>query len=109
MTKSVVLGKAKVMSYEDIEDARAKRTAKEVIKGKGKRGRKRKSAALEAAEPELEPKVACAAKQIINGREKRSQKRKSATLEADDLEIEPEVERMTEVPEPWRAPVARMI
>ena len=59
-TKSVVLGKAKVMSYEDIEEARAKRAAKEVIKGKGKRGRKRKSAALEAGEPEpeLEPEVA---------------------------------------------------
>jgi hypothetical protein len=51
-TKAVVLGKAKVMSYEDIEEARLKRAAKEVIKGKGKRGRKRKSAALEAGEPE---------------------------------------------------------
>ena len=28
-TKSTVVGKAKVMSYEDSEDARAKRTAKE--------------------------------------------------------------------------------
>jgi hypothetical protein len=28
-TKSVVLGKAKVMSYEDLEEARAKRAAKE--------------------------------------------------------------------------------
>jgi hypothetical protein len=54
-TKSVVLGKAKVMSFEDIEVARAARAAKEVIKGKGKRGRKRKSAALEADEPEPEP------------------------------------------------------
>ena len=57
LTKSVVLGKAKVMSFEDIEEARAKRAAKEAIKGKGKRGRKRKIAALEA-EPVLEPKVA---------------------------------------------------
>ena len=59
-TKSVILGKAKVMSYEDIEEARAKRAAKEVVKGKGKRGRKRKSAAPEAGEPEseLEPEVA---------------------------------------------------
>ena len=54
-TKSIVLGKAKVMSFEDIEEARAKRAAKEVMKGKGKRGRKRKSAALEADEPETEP------------------------------------------------------
>jgi hypothetical protein len=40
-TKSTVVGKA---SYEDIEDARAKRAAKgEVTAGKGKRGRKRKT------------------------------------------------------------------
>jgi hypothetical protein len=57
-TKSIVLGKAKVMSFEDIEVARAARAAKEVIKGKEKRGRKRKSAALEADEPEPEPEVA---------------------------------------------------
>jgi hypothetical protein len=66
-TRSVVLGKAKVMSFEDIEEARVKRAAKEVIKGKGERGRKRKSAALDAdepepeLEPELEPEVAPAA------------------------------------------------
>jgi hypothetical protein len=53
--RSVVLGKAKVISFEDIEVARAARAAKEVIKGKGKRGRKRKSAAQEADEPEPEP------------------------------------------------------
>lgn len=57
-TNSVVLGKAKVMSYEDIEKARAKRAAKEVIKGKGKRGRKRKGAALEGGEPEPKLEVA---------------------------------------------------
>ena len=57
-TKSIILGKAKVMSFEDIEVARAARAAKEVIKGKGKRGGKRKSAALEADEPEPEPEVA---------------------------------------------------
>ena len=44
-----------MISYEDIEEARAKRAAKEVIKGKGNRGRKRKSAALEAGKPEPEP------------------------------------------------------
>jgi hypothetical protein len=41
------------MSFEDIEEARAKSSAKEVIKGQGKRSRKRKSAA-----PEAEAKVA---------------------------------------------------
>ncbi len=46
-TKSLVLGKAKVMSYEDLEEARAKRVVKDAVKeakGKGKRGRKRKRA-----------------------------------------------------------------
>jgi hypothetical protein len=90
-TRSVVLGKAKVMSFEDIEVARAARAAKEVIKGQGKRGRKRKSAALEADEPEAdeleadepepesEPEVARAAKEVIKGRGKRGRKRKIAT------------------------------
>jgi hypothetical protein len=36
-----VIGKAKVMSYEDIEEAREKRTAKEAAKAPGKRGRGR--------------------------------------------------------------------
>ena len=52
------LGKAKVMSYEDLEEARAKYAAKEkanVTASKGKRGRKRKNL---ASEPEPEAKVA---------------------------------------------------
>jgi hypothetical protein len=87
-TKSVVLRKAKIISFEDIEEARAKRAAKDVIKGKGKRGRKRKSATLEAGEPEPEPEpeVARAAKEVINSRRKGSWKWKSAALEADDVE-----------------------
>src|SRR6266498_4672551 len=63
-TKSLVLGTAKVMSFEDIEVARAARAAKDVVKGKGKRGRKRKSAALEADEPEPEPEVVHTAKEV---------------------------------------------
>jgi hypothetical protein len=54
-TRSVVLGKAKVMSYEDLEEARAKRAAKEKTtlgKVKGKRGRKGKSLAPEAGTPQ---------------------------------------------------------
>ncbi|KFY96253.1 hypothetical protein V500_02535 [Pseudogymnoascus sp. VKM F-4518 (FW-2643)] len=102
-TRSTVVGRAKVMSYEDIEDARAKRTAKELLKSKGRRCRKRKSAALEAGELELElepePEVARSAKEAIKGKGKRGRKRSSAALE---LEPEPELARMT-------APVARMI
>ena len=44
-TKSTVVGKAKVMSYEDIEEERANRAAKEAAAASKKRGRKRKSAA----------------------------------------------------------------
>jgi hypothetical protein len=79
-TKSIVVGTAKVMSFEDIEVARAARAAKEVIKGKGKRGRKCKSAAVEADEPEpySEPEVARAAEEVINGRGKRGRKCKIA-------------------------------
>lgn len=121
-TKSVVLGKGKgkVINYEDIEEARATRIAKDAIKGKGKRGRKRKSDVLEEVEPgdpetkpepEPEPKVARAAKEVIGGRGKRGQKRKSFTPEAGEPEpeSEPEVARIIEAPKPWRAPVARMI
>ncbi|KAF4629691.1 hypothetical protein G7Y89_g8452 [Cudoniella acicularis] len=114
-TRSVVLGKAKVMSFEDIEAARATRAVKDAIKGKGKRGRKRKSTAIEAddpepdaepdSEPDSEPEVARAAQEVMNGRRKRGRKRKSATPEAD----EPEVARMIDAPVPWRAPVAQMI
>jgi hypothetical protein len=54
-TRSVVLGKAKVMSFEDVEEARTKRAAKEKTilgKVKGKRGRKGKSPAPEAGTPQ---------------------------------------------------------
>ena len=58
LTRSVVLGKAKVISFKDIKVARAACATKEAIKGKGKRGRKRKSTTLEAAEIDIEPEVA---------------------------------------------------
>ena len=138
-TKSLVLGTAKVMSYEDLEEARAKRAeieaagaakgksnrgrkrkssapeAEEATAHKAKRSRKRKSAALEAGEPEPEPEpeVVRAAKEVINGRGKRGRRRKSAVQEEDvqeedEPEPEPEAARMIEAPKPWRAPVARM-
>jgi hypothetical protein len=118
LTRSVVLGKAKVMSFEDIEVAQAARTVKDVIKGKGKRGRKRKSAVLEAddqeteavepPEPEPEPEVAHAVKEAINSRGKRGWKRKSAAAQEAD-EPEPVVALTINAPVPWRVPVARMI
>jgi len=81
-TKALKLGDAKVMSFEDIVVARAARAVKDA-KVKGKRGRKRKSDALEADEPEAdepeaEPEVARAAKEVVKGK-KRGRKRKIAT------------------------------
>ncbi|KAK3064666.1 hypothetical protein LTS18_005093 [Coniosporium uncinatum] len=83
--KSNILGNARVMSFEDIETARARRAMKDAaneVKGKGKRGRKRKSAAPEPDTPEPKSKVA----------------QMSGTRVAED----------EFAPEPWRAPVAWM-
>jgi hypothetical protein len=53
LTKSLVLGVAKVMSYKGLEESRAKRAAKEeAAASKGKRRRKHKSYALEGSAPE---------------------------------------------------------
>jgi hypothetical protein len=49
-TRSTVVGKAKVMSYEDIVEAQTKRDAKEAVPVTGKGGRKRKSSAPVVAE-----------------------------------------------------------
>ncbi|KAG9239823.1 hypothetical protein BJ878DRAFT_409013, partial [Calycina marina] len=117
-TRSLVLGKAKVMSYEDLEAARAKRVAKEsteAAKGKRKRGRKSKNSL-----PEQEDNTA--------GIARRGRKRKSAEPEvleptskivrtgnipkpASALVIQASRTQNDEdkiVPEPWSAPVARM-
>lgn len=58
-TKSVVLGKAKVMSYEDLVEARVKHAEKDqATANKGKRGGKRKTQALEADDQEQRAPVA---------------------------------------------------
>jgi len=96
------------MSFEELEEARAARAAKDDMKSKskGKRGRKRKSNMLEPGEPdsEPEPKRRPAAKEVVNGRRKRGRKSKSA---ADEPELE--VTRKIEALVLWRALVARMI
>jgi hypothetical protein len=86
-TRSVVVGKAKVMSFEDIEIARAARVAKEVTKGKGKRGRKCKNTVLE----------------------KETLRTKKPEPEVVPMVPVPEVAPMNQVPKLWRAPVARMM
>ncbi|KAF2647885.1 DDE-domain-containing protein, partial [Lophiostoma macrostomum CBS 122681] len=80
-TRSVVLGKAKVMSYKDLEEARAKRNAKEkAIASKGKRGQ---------AEAEVEAEVA-------------------SSVPKDKVARISEVEPAKDAPMPWRIPVAKM-
>ena len=85
----MVLGKAKVMSYEDLEEARAKRVVKDATKeakGKGKRGRKCKRTTPEAEEATVD-KV------------KRGRKRKSTVLDTEAEEPE----------EPEPEPSAKMV
>jgi hypothetical protein len=63
-----------VISFKDIKVAWVAHAAKDIIKGKGKRGQKHKSTTLEAdkLETEAEPEVAYTIKEVINGRGKRS-------------------------------------
>ncbi|KAK3700514.1 hypothetical protein LTR37_015915 [Vermiconidia calcicola] len=60
-TKSSVLGTAKIMSYDDFVEARAKRAEKDATKAKGKavkRGRERKNAKPEAGPSQPAVKMA---------------------------------------------------
>jgi hypothetical protein len=85
-TRSLILGKAKVMSYEDLEVARENRAAKDKVKadkGKGKGSRKRKCAVPEADVAEPKAKVV-----------------RMSTVRKAAKDKDPAV--------PWRAPVARM-
>ena len=81
-TKSLVLGKAKVMSYEDLVEAREKRVVKEATraaKGKGKRSRKRKSSTLEVEEDTAEEDTV---EEDTAGSARHGRMRKSVALDA---------------------------
>jgi hypothetical protein len=104
-TKSLVLGKAKVMSYEDLEKARAKRAEKEAAKeakGKSKRGRKRKrvTPVANASEPETNLSEPEADAPEPNAKVVRMSK---APARASVVQISG-----TPVPDRFRAPVAQM-
>ncbi|TGO07194.1 hypothetical protein BTUL_0312g00020 [Botrytis tulipae] len=111
--RSLVLGKAKVMSYEDLEDAQAKCTIKEstqAVKGKEKRGRKRKSSTLEVDEENIDMakysrKHKNAAQDPLEPANKVM--RASVTVSIVQISGIPIAEDEI-VPETWRAPVARM-
>jgi len=93
-TKSEILGRAKVMSWEDLKEARTKRAEKEAAKeakGKGKRGRKPKNTVLETEDASAD-------------KDNRGRKRKST--EADAPELNAKMARRSEAS--WKVPVARM-
>ena len=107
-TKLEVLGKAKVMSYEDLKDEREKRAKKVAAKkakqdaekeatkdakGKGKRGPK--------------PKKTTSAEEASADERTRGRKRTDPP-EASSPEPKAKKVRISEVSEPWKAPVARM-
>ena len=96
-TKSHILGNARVMSFEDIEAARAKRAEQDVAKeAKGKRKRGRPKSVVPEAEATAD-----------KGKRK---KRKSAMLEEATIVQTSGTHSVEEesAPQPWRAPVARM-
>jgi hypothetical protein len=136
-TKSEILGKAKVMSYEDLEKARAERAAKEAAKEVKRAQKEAKEAAKEA---KIFASATLEAEENTAGRKKRGWKRKTTTSRADAPKPKAKVARISETqvteseqeadasepkapvawicerqveeyeiaPEPWRAPVARM-
>jgi hypothetical protein len=109
-TRSLVIGTAKVIEWEDLERARTERAAKDKAaaeKGKGKRGRKRKVSAREA-DGDVEDVVGEADAQeagplvpTLKGKKKARKSRVQQPQPQPQLEPEPE-------PESWRAPVALM-
>jgi hypothetical protein len=107
-TRSLVIGTAKVIEWEDLERARTERAAKDKAaaeKGKGKRGRKRKVSArgadsdVEDEVGEVDAQEAGPSVPTLKGKKKA---RKSRVQKPQpQLEPEPELES-------WRAPVALM-
>ncbi|KAF2633010.1 hypothetical protein BU25DRAFT_330386 [Macroventuria anomochaeta] len=98
-TKPLILGRAKVMGYDELKEAREKRAEKEAAKdaqGKRKRGRKRTSAAPEVDVAEPKPKAARVSKTL-----------KPVMSPIVQMSGTPVAEGGT-ASKPWKAPVARM-
>ena len=91
----MVLGKAKIMSYEDLEEPRTKRKAQEAVKEArlGKRSRKPKVSAQEASVAEPWECISEASEQV----------KVLAEQTSEPQGVEGQI-----APMPWTAPVARM-
>jgi hypothetical protein len=106
-TRSLVIGKAKVVKWEDLDKARAARAARDKAatgKSKGKRGRKRKVSAREAdsnTEGEIENEADAQEAGSSVPTSKVRKKAKRSRVQQSRQEPEPESE-------PWKAPVAPM-
>ncbi|KAF2682313.1 hypothetical protein K458DRAFT_405611 [Lentithecium fluviatile CBS 122367] len=99
-TKSYILGKARVLGYEDIEAARAKRAEQEAskeAKGKRKPGRPKRMT-LEADAATMETK------------NRKRHKCTNVTQEAEEVIVQTSKAHIAEesAPPRYRAPVARM-
>jgi hypothetical protein len=118
-TRPDILGTARMMSYKDLEKARADRATKEVAKEAKKATKEAKKATKEAKKATKEAKkIASAtleAEKATAGKGKRGWKRKSPA-EADAPEPKAKLMRTSgtqiaegeTAPTPWTAPVARM-
>ncbi|KAF2452236.1 hypothetical protein BDY21DRAFT_257958, partial [Lineolata rhizophorae] len=107
--KSAILGKAKVMTWDDLEKARAEHIVKEAAKTE-------KKAKKTAKEAKKIAKTTLQAEDAATKERKRGRKRMAATAGADPSEpmakvariIDGQVDKNEVITEPWRAPVARM-
>ena len=115
-TKSGKLGTARVMSYEDLENARAERAAKEAVKEAKKAEKEAKKATGKTGMVAI---VTPKAEEATPAKKTRGRKRKILTPGPCTPEPKAKMARMSEtrvaegeqgvcVPEPLRAPVARM-
>ncbi|KAF2732124.1 hypothetical protein EJ04DRAFT_566217 [Polyplosphaeria fusca] len=89
VVKSVMLGKAKVMTWEDLEKARGEHAAKEAAKVE-------KKAKTTAREAKKVAKTALRLKDAATGEEKRGRKRMAATSGTDPLEPRAKVARIND-------------
>jgi hypothetical protein len=102
-TRSLVIGKAKVISYKDLDTARAAQAVKDKAaaeKGKGKRGRK----PAREAEGDIEDEVKGDIEDEVNGGAHALDMGSSMCASKDRRTKQTSVKE----PKPWRAPVALM-
>lgn len=101
----LVIGQAKVISYEDLNKARVARAAKDkaaAVKGTSKRGRKRKASAHDAEEEEEEEAEVVEVE--VSSREVVSRQAGSSVPRVKTAKRKSTVHK----PAPWTAPVALM-